>query len=122
MDLKEVMELLLAGKKVRYANDISARYIYLKDGILYYSDGGRVPTLDTWTEYEEWVEEYDFNTAMQYAANGGEVQRIGWSGRIYFDEYDEYGEPNLFYKSEHGSKMEYTITKGDVKATDWILL
>ncbi len=119
MNARESMEALLQGKKIRPKDCGDDNYIYLnKSGDLVNSIGRKTDfsAYDDFVECEEWT---DFTTAMHYLTNKGKAKRQNWYGTIYFDKND-----NLVYQNEYNDneEIDYTLTKHDVLANDWILL
>ena len=109
MTTKEIMELLLEGKKIRQNDWASHTYIRLDEkGNLIGYDGQ--PTSisfylsDIWEEYIEYV---DFVTAMKHIINGGKAKR----------------KDRSFYISlQNRNEIRIVLYKDDILTEDWILL
>ncbi len=109
MTTREIMELLLKGKKLRSIVWGNEEYVCLdEEGNLIDEKGHShsLYLLSCIEKIEEYIEYVDFVTAIKHINNGGKAKRKDWINYISLQNTSE--TPLILYKE-------------DILAKDWIL-
>ncbi len=114
MTTREIMELLLKGKKLRNILWDKEEYVCLdKEGNLIDEKGNLL--LNCIDKIEEYIEYVDFNTALNHMLDGGKAKRLVFGANVKL-HCDSEG----IILDEHNYRI--TLYKKDYIAKDWILL
>lgn len=121
---KEILELLLKGKKIRKKRWNPLEYVKLNESGNLIDEMGASYSLfslncsdecDEDNEFVEYIEYVNFNTALDYMSKGGKAKRYSNNARIKFS-----CDSNGRIIDDYGQLVCLAIN--DYKANDWILL
>ena len=124
MSAKEIMELLLQGKKMRQKDWNPCSYIQLDEkgnivdcyGELYTSI-----TINVNNVWEEYVELVPFSKVIDHILNGGSAHRIDTYNQRKVVYIDDNNLKCIVYPKDIDMKKYINLEAEDLEATNWVL-